>query len=152
MTTSNYTDAELEQLYNSIDDNSGILSKKIKRLLNKHNKSLTKEEIAADILANLISKNRLQTTLDDIKITSRNYNWSNRPGAATTAITNGATGERGQLDDEMSDYAYITNTSFAPRKSIVKHYSSYKRKRGAGKRKKHTKKRKHKKRKSTRKK
>ena len=146
----NYTDTETSELYNSLDDKTRKIPKKILHILNKHDVPLTDKEEIADILVNLLHNNRVQSTLDDIKITSRNSNWFDRMGTTSTAITDGV--ERGQLDDELSEYADITQTPLAKRKSITYHYSGYKRKRGKGKRKKDTKKRKIKKRKSTRKK
>ena len=146
----NYTDTEISELYNSLYDKTSKIPKKILHILNKDNIPLTEKEKIADILVNLLHKDRVPTSLYDIKITSRNSDWLDRIGTTTTAITDGV--ERGQLDKELSDYAYITRTPLAKRDSIDKLYKSYKRKRGTGKRKKHTKKRKIKKRKSTRKK
>lgn len=125
MALPNYTDIETAKLYNSLHDKTIRIPKKMLRILNKHDIPLTDKEEIADILVNLLHKNRVQTTLNDIKITSRNSNWSDRKGKTTTAITDGITGERGQLDDELSEYANITNTPIATRKSIKKHYKKY---------------------------
>tara|TARA_B100001778_G_C18574309_1_gene624133 strand:+ start:1260 stop:1709 length:450 start_codon:yes stop_codon:yes gene_type:complete len=146
MSTSSYTDKELSKLYESVNNKDTIIPKKLKRILNKHDIPLSDREEIADILVNLLHKNRIQATLDDIRITSRNSDWFKRPGTTTTAITQGV--EQGQLDQEIEDYAKITDTPLAVRKSIVKRYKSYKSKRGTNSKGK-TKKRKHKKRKST---
>ena len=124
MTISNYTYAELDELYNSIDDKTSIIPKKLQDILNKHNIPLTEQEEIVDILVNLLHKNRVQTTFDDIRISSKNSNWFNRPGRTTTAYSHGV--ERGQLDEELEDYADITNTPLAPRNSIKKYYKTYK--------------------------
>tara|TARA_B100000900_G_C20524814_1_gene693732 strand:- start:796 stop:1275 length:480 start_codon:yes stop_codon:yes gene_type:complete len=141
-----YTDKQMATLYDSLSrEKRNKTLKKILKLVNKHDIPLTNRDEAADILVNLLPLNRVATDLNDIKIvSSKNVSWLGRIGKATTAISDGKIGERGQLDDELSEYANITGTPIASRKSIKKRYKAYLRNSNA---KGHTKKKKPKKRK-----
>lgn len=125
MPRSNYTDKQIARIYNSLDDKPNKTLKGILKLLNKHDIPLTNREEAADTLVNLLPKNRVTTDLNDLTIVSKNFDWGKRIGRTTTAISDGTKGERGQLDEQLSEYANITSTPIARRTSINKHYKPY---------------------------
>tara|TARA_B100001094_G_C17551646_1_gene494066 strand:+ start:72 stop:530 length:459 start_codon:yes stop_codon:yes gene_type:complete len=121
----NYTEKQIDTLYNSLDHEPNKTLKGILKLVNKHNIPLTNREEAADTLINLLHKNRVTTDLNDLTIVSKKFDWDKRTGKTTTAISDGTKGERGQLDEQLSEYAYITSTPIASRTSINKRYKPY---------------------------
>ena len=125
MPRSNYTDKQMAALYGSLDRNPNRPLKTILKLVNKNDIPLTNREEAADTLVNLLPNDRITTDLNDIAIVGNNVDWGKRIGRTTTAISDGIIGERGQLDEQLSEYANMTNTPIVRRKSINEHFKPY---------------------------